>query len=281
MNASQKQLKCGDRVLPLDEVAVMGILNVTPDSFSDGGLWLDPAAAIKHGLKMREQGAAVIDVGGESTRPGATDVPEDEELKRVMPVVEALAAEGGLVSIDTRKAAVAEKAVAAGAAIINDTLGEATDRAMDEVAVSSGAGIVIMHSRGTPATMRELNRYDDVVRDVRGFLQTRAEELEAAGVTRDSIAVDPGIGFAKNPQQNLATIARLGELADLPWPLLMGTSRKSFIGAALDLPEDQRLEGSLATLVMAVAKGARIVRVHDVAQSVRAVRMAEAVMAAR
>lgn len=281
MNAAAQEMKCGDRVLALDKVAVMGILNVTPDSFSDGGLWLDPVAAIRHGLEMLGEGAAVIDVGGESTRPGAKDVPEDEELKRVIPVVEALASEGALVSIDTRKASVAEKAVAAGAAIINDTLGEATDRAMDEVASSSGAGMVIMHSRGTPATMRELNDYDDVVLDVRRFLQTRAEELEAAGVPRSSLAVDPGIGFAKNPQQNLETLARLDELADLPWPLLMGTSRKSFIGATLDLPEDERLEGSLATLVLAVASGARIVRVHDVTQSVRAVRMAEAVMAAR
>ena len=281
MNAPAKQLRCGDRTLSLDQVAVMGILNVTPDSFSDGGLWLDPAAAVKHGVEMLGEGAAVVDVGGESTRPGASDVPEDEELRRVIPVVEALAAEGALVSIDTRKPSVAEKAVAAGAAIINDTLGEASDRAMDEVAAMSGSGMVIMHSRGTPANMRELNRYDDVVLDVRRFLQARAEELEAAGVPRDSIAVDPGIGFAKNPQQTLETIARLDELADLPWPLLMGTSRKSFIGATLDLPEDQRLEGSLATLVMAVAKGAKIVRVHDVAQSVRAVRMAEAVMAAR
>ena len=281
MNFSARGLKCGDRILPLDKVAVMGVLNVTPDSFSDGGLWLDPVAAIRHGIEMLGEGAAVIDVGGESTRPGASDVPEDEELRRVIPVVETLASEGALVSIDTRKASVAEKAVAAGAAIINDTLGEATDRAMDEVASSTGAGMVIMHSRGTPATMRELNDYDDVVLDVRRFLQTRAEELEAAGVPRGSLAVDPGIGFAKNPQQNLETLARLDELADLPWPLLMGTSRKSFIGATLDLPEDERLEGSLATLVLAVASGARIVRVHDVTQSVRAVRMAEAVMAAR
>lgn len=281
MNLPMEQMKCGERVLPLDKVAVMGILNVTPDSFSDGGLWLDPAAAIRHGLEMMEEGAAIIDVGGESTRPGASEVPEDEELKRVIPVVRALASEGALVSIDTRKAPVAEKAVAAGASIINDTLGEATDRAMDEVAASSGAGMVIMHSRGTPATMRDLNDYDDVVLDVRLFLQMRAEELETAGVPRGSLAVDPGVGFAKNPQQNLETLARLDELADLPWPLLVGTSRKSFIGATLDLPEHERLEGSLATLVLAVVKGARIVRVHDVIESVRAVRMAEGVMAAR
>lgn len=276
-----KEMRCGDRTLPLSEVAVMGILNVTPDSFSDGGLWTDPGAAIRHGLEMTEQGAAIVDVGGESTRPGAQDVPQDEELRRVLPVIEGLAAEGILVSIDTRKSEVARRAVDSGASIINDTLGEATDRAMDQVAAETGAGIVIMHSRGTPATMREMNRYEDVVGDVRSFLERRAGELTEAGVPTDSIALDPGIGFAKNPAQNLEMLSRLEEISSLPFPLLLGTSRKSFIGATLDLPEDQRLEGSLATLVISVMKGARLIRVHDVEESVRAVRMAEAVLAAR
>jgi dihydropteroate synthase len=260
----------------------MGILNVTPDSFSDGGLWFDKDAAVQHALEMEAQGAAIIDVGGESTRPGADSVPEDEEIRRVIPVVEALAAScGALISIDTRKASVARRAISAGASIINDTLGEATDHTMDAVAVESEAAIVVMHSRGTPATMKEMTSYGDVVAEVGAFLQRRAEELVAAGVSEDSIALDPGIGFAKDPRQNLALLARLEELSEGRFPLLVGTSRKSFIGATLDLPEDQRVEGSLATAVMAVTKGARIVRVHDVEPSVRAIRMAEAVLEAR
>ena len=257
----------------------MGILNVTPDSFSDGGLWLDPETAIRHGLEMVEQGAAIVDVGGESTRPGASHVPEDEELGRVIPVVKALSSQGVLVSVDTRKASVAESALEAGAAIINDTLGEETDSALDKLAADSGAALVIMHSRGTPATMRELNDYSDVVTDVRDFLTRRAEEAVSAGVGRESVALDPGIGFAKDAGQNLELLARLEELAT-PFPLLVGTSRKSFIGSTLDLPETERLEGSIATLVLALAKGARIIRVHDVVESVRAARMAEAVTGA-
>lgn len=262
----------------------MGILNVTPDSFSDGGLWMDPDTAVKHAREMADQGAAIIDVGGESTRPGASGVPEEEELRRVMPVVEALAGffggEGPLISIDTRKARVAERAVAGGASIINDTLGEASDRALDKVAVETGAGIAVMHSRGTPATMREMNDYVDVTEDVADFLERRAGELVAAGVAADGIVLDPGVGFAKNPQQNLSILNRFERFTEIGHPVLVGTSRKSFIGAVLDLPEGQRLEGSLATLAVSVMKGARIVRVHDVEASVRAVRMTEAVMEA-
>ena len=270
------------RDLPLDRVAVMGVLNVTPDSFSDGGLWLDPDAAVDHALEMVREGATIIDVGGESTRPGADDVPEDEELRRVIPVIERLRdTTDATVAIDTRKASVARKAVDAGAAIINDTNGEASDGTIDAAAADTGAAIILMHSRGTPATMRELTEYDDVVSDVRSFLERRAEELEGTGIARASIALDPGFGFAKNPEQNLAMLKRFDELTSLPFPVLAGTSRKSFIGAVLDLPEDQRVEGTTATVALAVWKGARIVRVHDVEATVRTVRMIEAVMEAQ
>lgn len=275
-------LRSGDRTIPLERVAVMGVLNVTPDSFSDGGLWLDPEAAIKHGLQMAAEGAAIVDVGGESTRPGADPVPDDEELRRVLPVVERLAEEGEVaISIDTRKPEVARRAVAAGATIVNDTLGEAAvDDRLYRVARDAGAAIVVMHSRGTPATMRSLTHYADVVADVREFLARRTEELVALGVEPDRIAIDPGIGFAKDPGQSMALIASLDRLCDLGFPVLVGASRKSFIGAVLDLPEEERLEGTLAATVLAVAKGARIVRVHDVEPTVRAVRMTETILAA-
>jgi dihydropteroate synthase len=275
------QLTCRGTAVPLENVAVMGVLNVTPDSFSDGGLWLDPDAAIKHGIEMATQGAAIIDVGGESTRPGAEAVTTDEELRRVLPVIEGLVDEiDAPISIDTRKPAVAERAVTAGAAIINDTAGEASERHMDRLAAESGAAIVVMHSRGTPATMRSLTDYGDVVTHVRDFLARRAEELQALGIAGDAFALDPGIGFAKNPEQNMVLLQRLDVITQLEPPILIGTSRKSFIGAALDLPEDQRLEGSIATVVMSVMKGAALVRVHDVEPTVRAVRMTEAILAA-
>jgi dihydropteroate synthase len=272
------KLRCRDSYLPLDRPVVMGVLNVTPDSFSDGGLWIDPKRAAAHGIEMVEQGAAIIDVGGESTRPGAEDVSEADELDRVLPVIEALSRETSTpISIDTRKARVAERSVEAGATIINDTLGEATDRKMDHVAASTGAAIVVMHSRGTPATMRTLTDYDEVVTDVRDFLALRATQLVDQGVARDAICLDPGYGFAKNPQQNLVLLRRLDEIVELGYPVLVGTSRKSFIGATLDLPSDQRVEGTVATIAWAISKGARIVRVHDVEPIVRTIRMLEAI----
>ena len=254
----------------------MGVLNVTPDSFSDGGLWLDPDDAIAHGVEMVEQGATIVDVGGESTRPGADEVPEAKELRRVLPVVEGLSERLDVpISIDTRKPAVARRAVEAGASIVNDTLGEAGSVA--DVALETGAAIVIMHSRGTPATMRSLVAYDDVVRDVASFLAHRAEELEGAGLAHDSIVVDPGFGFAKTPSQNLTLLNHLDEITRLDYPVLAGTSRKSFIGAILELPESERLEGTAATITWAIAKGAHIVRVHDVAPMTRTVKMSEAI----
>ena len=272
------KLRCRDSYISLDRPVVMGVLNVTPDSFSDGGLWVDPQRAVAHGLEMIEQGASIIDVGGESTRPGAEEVSEADELDRVLPVIEALSRRTSTpISIDTRKPKVAERSVEAGAVIINDTLGEATDRTMDHVAASTGAAIVVMHSRGTPATMRELTEYDDVVTDVREFLRHRAAQLMDQGVERDAICLDPGYGFAKDPRQNLVLLRRLDEIVDLGCPVLVGTSRKSFIGATLNVPSDQRVEGTAATIAWALAKGAHIVRVHDVEPIVRTVRMLEAI----
>ena len=274
------KLRCKDLILPLDRVAIMGVLNVTPDSFSDGGLWLEPQRAVDHAIEMVEQGAAIVDIGGESTRPNAEPVPEEEELHRVLPVIEALADKVDVpISIDTRKVSVARAAVEAGASVVNDTLGEAGSVA--EIAADSGAAIVVMHSRGTPRTMRSLVEYGDVVDDVRSFLAAKAAEFEEMGIAGDSIVVDPGFGFAKTPEQNLVLLDNLDRIASLGYPLLAGTSRKSFIGAVLDLPEDQRVEGTIATVVVAIRKGAKIVRVHDVAEVARAVRMTEAIATGR
>jgi dihydropteroate synthase len=273
------KLRCRHRVLALDRVAVMGVINVTPDSFSDGGLWVDARSAIAHGVDMVEKGADILDVGGESTRPGATPVPEEEELRRVLPVVDALAREVDVpISIDTRKARVARSAVAAGATVLNETAGEAGDGSVDAVAADSGAALVLMHSRGTPATMGQLTDYADVVGDVAAWLRGRAARAEEAGVPQECIAVDPGYGFAKDSRQSLALLRGLRRIVGLPYPVLVGTSRKSFIGSALGLPLDARLEGTAATVAWAVSQGAAIVRVHDVEPMVRVVRMIEAIM---
>ncbi len=258
----------------------MGVLNVTPDSFSDGGLWVEPEAAVEHGLAMVEQGAAIIDVGGESTRPGAEAVPEDEELRRVLPVIEGLSRAGvEFISIDTRKASVAAEAVKAGANIINDTAGEESDRSMDSLAAETGAAIVVMHSRGTPATMKGLTDYEDGVdRHIVRFLQQRGAELEAVGVDRPSIALDPGIGFAKTAQQSARLLRDIGDLCSAGYPVLVGASRKSFMGQLLGLEEGERLEATVATTAYVVAQGVALVRVHDVEPNVRAARMIEAIM---
>jgi dihydropteroate synthase len=271
------KLQCRDRVLSLDRTLIMGVLNVTPDSFSDGGLWFDEKVAIAHGREMIEQGAAIIDVGGESTRPGAAPVPAAEELRRVLPVIQALASSDVPISIDTRKPEVAARAIEAGASIVNDTAGEEADPRMDAVVLESGAAIVVMHSRGTPETMRSLVDYSDVVGDVAAWLDERARSLVAAGMGSESIALDPGIGFAKAPDQSLLLLNRLEDILAIGYPVVVGTSRKSFIGATLDLPEDKRLEGTAASVAWAVAKGVHIVRVHDVKEMGRVVRMTEAI----
>lgn len=250
----------------------MGVLNVTPDSFSDGGRWLDPEAAIEHGLQMIAEGAHVIDVGGESTRPGARPVDPDEEIRRVLPVVEALAGQVP-VSVDTRKDSVARAAVAAGASIINDV-----SATLWPVAAETGAGWVAMHMRAEPSTMQTHAVYDDVVAEVRDHLVQRAESARRAGVER--IWIDPGIGFAKNGSHNLTLLKHLDELVGTGWPVLVGTSRKSFLGkVALSssgdpLPAQERLEGTVATTAWAILAGAELVRVHDVKPAVMACRLA-------
>jgi len=272
------KLLCKGRVLSLDRTAVMGVLNVTPDSFSDGGLWLDAGAAVDHGQQMAAEGAAIIDVGGESTRPGAAPVAEDDELERVLPVISGLVDRIDVpISIDTRKPQVARRAVEAGASIVNDTAGEWGGRGMDQVAAETGAGIAVMHSRGTPATMRSLTDYSDLVKEVSDFLIGRAQELQRLGVPPESIVLDPGFGFAKTPEQNLELLRHLHEVVGLGFPVLSGTSRKSFIGAVLGAETEDRLEGTLATVAWSVVKGARIVRVHDVTPVSKMVKMIEAI----
>ncbi|MDQ3878330.1 MAG: dihydropteroate synthase [Actinomycetota bacterium] len=276
------KLRARDHVVDLSTPQVMGILNVTPDSFSDGGLYLDTERAVQHANEMIEDGATFIDVGGESTRPGADEVPEDEELHRVLPVIEQLAGRDEvLISIDTRKHRVARAAIEAGATIINDTSGEDFDDRMGEVAAELGAGIIVMHSRGTPSTMTSMTDYGDLVGDVVSFLSSRAQQLQETGVPGESIALDPGFGFAKTPEQNLTLLNRLDRVVEVGYPVVAGTSRKSFIGRVLDLPETDRIEGTAATVVIALDRGAHILRVHDVKQMSRVVTMTRAVLSAR
>jgi dihydropteroate synthase len=274
-------LKVGGRVLPTSSrCLVMGVVNVTPDSFADGGRHLDRRAAVAHGLALAAEGADLLDVGGESTRPGATGVEEAVELDRVLPVIEELAAATDVpVSVDTRKAAVARAALHAGAAIVNDVSAGRDDPELLGVAAEAGAPLVLMHMQGTPATMQDNPHYDDVLVEVEAFLQERCAAAEAAGVAPDALVVDPGIGFGKRDEHNYALLGGLARLTRLGHPLLVGTSRKGFIGRALDLPVEERLEGTAATVVWAVERGARIVRVHDVAPMVRTVRMTEALLA--
>ena len=263
---------------------VMGVLNVTPDSFSDGGAHLardHPAPAIRAGRRLVDAGAEVIDVGGESSRPGADAVPVDVELDRVVPVVAALAEDGVIVSVDTTKAAVARAAVEAGAAIVNDISAGAFDDGLLPTVVELGAAYVLMHMRGTPRTMQDEHRYGEVVGDVFDFVAARVAELVALGADPAGIVVDPGIGFAKTAAHNLELLRRLREFTSLGRPVLVGASRKSFLGTITGVGDAAgRLDGSLAAAVLAVAGGARMVRVHDVAETVRAVRVADAVASA-
>jgi dihydropteroate synthase len=258
----------------------MGVLNVTPDSFSDGGRFFDAEAAVAQGIEMAAEGADLLDVGGESTRPGSEAVPPDEERRRVLPVIKRLAAEVDIpISIDTRKPEVAEAALEAGATIVNDVTAGGDQRTF-EVAREAGAGLVLMHMRGEPATMQQLTDYEDVVGDVRDYLAGRVEAAVAAGVGREFLCVDPGLGFAKTEEQSLRLIREADALLSLGRPVLVGPSRKSFIGWALDLPVEERLEGTLAAVALAVAKGAHIVRVHDVRAAARVVRVTDAILRA-
>ncbi len=269
--------RCGRFTLPLCRPFVMGILNVTPDSFSDGGLHDDPASAVAWGERLVAEGASIIDVGGESTRPGSLPLPEAEEIARVRPVVRRFATEELPVSIDTRHAAVARAAVDAGASIINDVSGF-RDRGMVEVAASCDAGLIVMHMLGEPGTMQNDPRYTDVVREVGGYLVAQATMLEAAGVARERIAIDPGIGFGKTAEHNLELLRRLPELAELGYPLVVGASRKRFIGAVTGIEEpSERVSGSVAAAIWAVGHGAHVVRVHDVAATVQALEVTRAI----
>lgn len=265
----------------------MGVVNVTPDSFSDGGRWLDADRAVAHGLELVAEGADLLDVGGESTRPGAEPVPADEERRRVVPVVERLAAGSGVpVSVDTAKADVAAAAIDAGATIVNDVSAARFDPAILEVVARRGAGYVAMHMLGEPRTMQDNPCYDDVVGEVGEFLIERLGAARAAGIAGAAMAADPGIGFGKTSRHNLELLARLSELTALvAVPVLVGTSRKRFIGAVLggegsELPADEREEGTLATLVCALDRGARIVRVHEARPAAQVVRLLEAMWAA-
>jgi dihydropteroate synthase len=256
---------------------LMGVVNVTPDSFSDGGLFLDAEAAVAHGRELAEQGAEILDVGGESTRPGAEEVSAEEEMTRVVPVVRGLA-DTATVSIDTSKAAVAEAALDAGATIVNDVTALSHDPEVGALCADRGAGLVLMHMQGDPRTMQEDPSYDDVVDDVKAFLARRMEAAIGMGVTEELIWLDPGIGFGKTLDHNLELLRRLGELRGLGHQLVVGTSRKSFIGKIDGSAVGDRLGGTIASSVLAAAEGADVLRVHDVAEAAQAMRMTSAIL---
>lgn len=263
--------------LPKRRPALMGILNVTPDSFSDGGSYLDPSKAIDHARRMIEEGADLIDVGGESTRPGADEVPETEELRRVLPVVEALASEQVAVSIDTSKPRVAKQALEAGASVVNDVTGF-RDPAMIEVCVPTDCTICIMHMQGSPRTMQADPKYKDVVRDVLNYLGEAIETCESAGIRARRVWIDPGFGFGKTLEHNLTLLRSLERFCKTDYPVLVGVSRKSFIGRVLGGSEaSDRLEGTLAAQAYAQMKGAKIIRAHDVKASRRVIEMISAI----
>jgi dihydropteroate synthase len=251
---------------------VVGIVNVTPNSFSDGGQFLDAAKAIAHGLKLRDDGADMVDVGGESTRPGAQPVPAEEELRRVLPVVEALVREGVAVSVDTLKPEVMRAAIAAGCAVVNDVNGFRSPGAIEAVA-QSNVGLIVMHMQGTPQTMQEAPHYDDVVSEVRSFLASRVSALEAAGVASDRIVLDPGFGFGKTLEHNKQLFRALPALASMGYPILAGVSRKRMIGELTGRGIEDRVAGSVAAALLAVQNRASLVRVHDVKETVDAIKV--------
>ena len=259
----------------------MGILNVTPDSFSDGGQFLDQAAAVAQGLRMAEEGADIVDVGGESTRPGSDEVPIEDEIERTSPVVKALVAELDVpISIDTRKAHVARAAIDAGATIVNDVSG-GRDPEMFGVLREAGAGLILMHMLGEPKTMQQEPHYDDVVKEVRKYLAARVGAAVDAGIERDRLCVDPGLGFGKTHEHNFELMREIGAFLDLDVPVLVGPSRKSFIGKALgDAPVDERLEGTLGAVAVLAGNGAHIVRVHDVKETVAVLKVVDEIRSA-
>ena len=271
-NLEGRYLRCGGHRLDLDRPRVMGIVNVTPDSFSDGGRFFDPARALDRARQLMADGADIVDIGGESTRPGAHPVSEADELARVLPLIETLAGEGALVSIDTTKPSVMRAAIAAGAAVVNDVRALEEPGALEAVAQSHTA-VCLMHMQGAPRTMQREPHYDDVVREVRDFLLARAHACEAAGIAHDRIAIDPGFGFGKTVDHNLQLLRALPTMVHTGYPVVAGLSRKSTIGRLTGREVDDRMAGSVSAALAAVARGAAIVRVHDVKETVDAIKV--------
>jgi dihydropteroate synthase len=272
------RLRCADQALDLSRPIVMGVLNVTPDSFSDGGRFLAAESAVAHGLRLIEEGAAIIDIGGESTRPGAAPVTADEELRRVVPVVARLrqSASQAIISVDTSKPEVIREAVAAGAALINDVRALTEPGAL-ETAAASGAALCLMHMRGDPRTMQQAPGYVDVVKEVKAFLDERVQACRGAGVPPDRLLIDPGFGFGKTLEHNLELLRRLRELTAGELPVLVGLSRKSIVGTLTGRGAGERVHGSVALAVIATMSGARIIRAHDVSATVDALKVVAAV----
>jgi dihydropteroate synthase len=266
----------------VNDFTLMGVINVTPDSFSDGGEYLDAGKAIRHGIQLADEGAEILDIGGESTRPGAMPVDADEELARVLPVIQGLAVARprARISIDTSKAAVAAAALEAGAMIVNDVTALRGDPKMAEIVAGAEADCCLMHLLGNPRTMQEDPRYDDVVDEVKAFLEERLAFAVTAGIAEERIMLDPGIGFGKTAQHNLELLARLNELVAIGRPVALGTSRKSFLGKLTGRPVDQRLPGTIASCVLAYEQGARVFRVHEVAPIADALKVTAATVAA-
>ncbi len=278
MRAVTMILRCADNTLDLSRPVVMGVLNVTPDSFSDGGRFLAVESAVAHGLRLVEEGAAIIDVGGESTRPGAAPVPPDEEIRRVLPVVERIhqAAPQVILSVDTSKPEVIREVVAAGAGLLNDVRAFQEPGAL-EAASASGCALCLMHMQGDPRTMQRAPSYVDVVNEVKAFLAARAQACRAAGVSPERIAIDPGFGFGKTLEHNIELLRHLRELVSGEWPVLVGLSRKSIVGTLTGRAAGERVYGSVALAVIAAMNGARIIRAHDVAATVDALKIVAAV----
>jgi dihydropteroate synthase len=272
------EIRCREKTLPLgSKVLIMGILNVTPDSFSDGGRFLDPVLAVDQAQKMIAEGTDIIDIGGESTRPGASYVSEEEEIARIRPIVEALGKCTDVpLSIDTQKASVAQVALDCGASIVNDVSALQDDCRMAQVVQESGAGVVLMHRQGSSATMQEAPQYKDVVGEVKSFLSKRVALARSMGISPDRIIIDPGIGFGKTCYHNLKILANIGEFLQLEQPLMIGLSRKAFIGELTGKPVTEREMGNAAAIATAVWQGAHILRVHDVAAMKDAIQVAQA-----
>lgn len=266
-------------VLPLDRPRVMGILNVTPDSFSDGGKFYDTQLAIEHGLKLLSEGADILDIGGESTRPGAKPVSVEEELKRVIPVIEGIKKEApdALISIDSYKSEVAEQAIKAGARMVNDISGLRFDHRMVEVVSRYQVPVVIMHIKGTPKDMQDNPQYEDLISEIRQYFLQQIKFAVEHGISQDRIIIDPGIGFGKKLEHNYEILAHLEEFKELGYPILVGPSRKSFIGNILNLPPQERLWGTAAAVTAAILKGAEIIRVHDVKEMLQVIKIAECI----